>query len=157
MKMNLDDLTVDFNNDLADKLTEDWTWLIGTNKTPIIVSAIGDMFLKDVNGKIYWLDVGQGKCELVADRLEDFEEKLKNIEQVNEWFMIDLTTALRLSKELKDGQLYSYKKLPVIGGDYTVDNFEPIDIEVHFCFAGQIQKQIKDLPDGTKVNVKFES
>jgi hypothetical protein len=65
MKMNLDDLTVKFNNDLVHKLTEDWTWLIGTNKTPIIVSAIGDMFLKDINGKIYWLDVGQGKCEIV--------------------------------------------------------------------------------------------
>jgi hypothetical protein len=73
MKMNLDDLTVKFNNDLADKLTEDWTWLIGTNKTPIIVSAIGDMFLKDINGKIYWLDVGQGKCETqtLAARLVD--------------------------------------------------------------------------------------
>ena len=156
--MNLDDLTVKFSTDSADRLTEDWTWLIGIDKTPIIVSAIGDMFLKDPNGKIYWLDVGQGKFEIVADQHQDFEEKLKNIEQVNEWFMIDLTTALRLSgKGLKDGQLYSYKKLPVIGGDYTVDNFEPTDIEVHFCFAGQIQKQIKDLPDGTKIKVKFES
>jgi hypothetical protein len=71
--------------------------------------------------------------------------------------MIDLTTALRLfGKELNDGQLYSYKKLPIIGGDYTVDNFEPTDIEVHFCFAGQIFRQIKDLLDGTIIDkIKF--
>jgi hypothetical protein len=154
--MNLDDLIVKFNKDSADKLTEDWNWLIGTDKTPIIVTAIGDMFLKDTNQKIYWLDVGQGKCEIVADRLQDFEDKLKDIEQVNEWFMIDLTTALRLSgKELKDGQLYSYKKLPIIGGDYTVDNFAPLDIVEHFGYTGDIHKQIKDLPNGTKVEIKI--
>jgi len=71
--------------------------------------------------------------------------------------MIDLTTQLRLSgKRLKDGQLFSYKKLPIIGGDYSVDNFEPSDMEVHFSFAGQIHNQIKDLPDGMKIkDVKF--
>jgi len=155
--MNVDDLTVKFSNVLAYKLTENWTWLIGTDKIPGIVSAIGNMFLKDTNEKIFWLDVGQGKFEIVCDRLQDFEEKLKNIEQVNERYMIDLTTALRLfGKELNDGQLYSYKKLPIIGGDYTVDNFEPTDIEVHFCFAGQIFRQIKDLLDGTIIDkIKF--
>jgi hypothetical protein len=154
--MNLDDLIVKFNKDSADKLTEDWNWLIGTDKSPIIVTAIGDMFLKDTNQKIYWLDVGQGKCEIVADRIQDFEEKLKDIEQMNDWFMIKLTTALRLSgKELKDGQLYSYKKLPIIGGEYTVDNFAPLDIVEHFGYTGDIHKQIKDLPDGTKVEIKI--
>jgi hypothetical protein len=158
MKINLDDLTVKFNHVSADKLTEDWTWLIGTDKTPILVSAIGDMFLQGDNGQIYWLDIGQGKFEMVADDTDEFERKLTDLKQVNEWFMIDLTTKLRLAnKKLNEGQLYSYKKLPVIGGDYSVDNFEPTDMEVHFCFAGQIHKQIKNLPDGTKVNIKFES
>ncbi|MBI3221216.1 MAG: DUF1851 domain-containing protein, partial [Bacteroidetes bacterium] len=134
----------------------DWTWLIGTDKSPILVSAIGDMFLQADNKQVYWLDVGGGELNLVANGIQDFKDKLKNIELVNEWFMIDLATALRLSdKKLNEGQLYSYKKLPIIGGDYSVDNFEPTDIEVHFCFAGQIHKQIKDLPDGTKVNVQF--
>jgi hypothetical protein len=157
MKINLDDLTVKFNNENSDRLTEDWIWLIGTDKKVLLVSAIGDLFLNDHGNNVYWLDVGGGELKLVADTIQDFEEKLKNIEQVNEWFMIDLTTELRLSdKKLKEGQLYSYKKLPIIGGDYAIDNFEPTDIEVHFCFAGQIHKQIKDLPNGTKVKIGFE-
>jgi hypothetical protein len=154
MKM-LDDLTVKFDMDSGHRLTENWTWLIGVDKTPVIVSAIGDMFLKDKADKIYWLDVGGGEFKEVADGLPDFEEKLKNIETVDEWFLIDLTTALRLSdKKLKHGQLYSYKKLPIIGGDYTVDNFAPLDIEGHFRFTGHFHKQIKDLPDGTIVQIK---
>jgi hypothetical protein len=156
MKISLDDLTIKFQTDISDRLTEDWTWLIGTNKKVVLVSAIGDMFLAGDNGNIFWLDVGQGKLEMVAADKKEFEQKLTNVEQVNEWFMIDLTTQLLHSdKKLKDGQLYSYKKLPVIGGDYSVDNFDPTDLEVHFGFAAQIHQQIKDLPDGTKVNIKF--
>ncbi len=156
MKINLDDLTVNFSDVPTDKITENWTWLIGTDKTPIMVSAIGDMFLQADNKNIYWLDVGGGELKLVAERNQDFEEKLKNIEQVNEWFMINLTTDLRLSdKKLNEGQLYSYKKLPIMGGEYTVDNFAPLDIVEHFRYTGDIHKQIKDLPDGTKVEIKI--
>src|SRR5688572_23003207 len=108
MTKSLDDLTVKFNTSSSDRLIEDWTWLIGTDKKPILVSAIGDMFLQDDNKNIYWLDVGGGELKLIANGLQDFEEKLKIIEQVNEWFMIELTTDLRLSdKQLKEGQLYS--------------------------------------------------
>src|SRR5688572_10921757 len=155
MKRNLDALTVKFKDDISDKLTENWTWLIGKDKKVLLISAIGDMFLTDNSKKVYWLDVGVGELKLVADGILDFVEKLKNIDQVNEWFMIDLITDLRLSdSKLKDGQLYSYKKLPITGGDYAVENFAPLDIEEHFGYTGDIQKQIKDLPDGTTVELE---
>lgn len=156
MKRILDDLTVKFDNDTSDKLTENWTWLIGSDKKVLLVSTIGDMFLTDSNERVDWLDVGSGEFKLVADTIGDFEERLKDIEQVNEWFMIDLTKELRHSgKKLKDGQVYSYYKLPIIGGDYTVDNFAPLSIEEHFGYLGDIHKQIMDLPDGTKVEIKI--
>jgi hypothetical protein len=154
MMKTLESLIVKFNEKSAARLTESWTWLIGTGNVPIMISAIGDMFLKNKNGKVYWLDVGRGEFRQVADGLSDFVEKLENIEQVNEWFMIQLTTALRDSKnKLKPGQVYSYNKLPIMGGDYVVDNFMPIDIEAHFGFTGEIHKQIKDLSHGTNVEV----
>lgn len=102
------------------------------------------MFLKDEIERIYWLDVGRGEITIAANEPDEFKNKLQNIEQVNEWFMIDLATELMCSeKKLNEGQLYSYKKLPILGGDYSVDNFEPMDIEAHFCFAGQIHEQSK--------------
>ena len=89
---------------------------------------------------------------LLANGNEEFEGRLKDIDQVNEWFMIDLIEELKNSgQELSERQIYSYKKLPVLGGDYSVDNFVVTDIEVHFCFAGQIHEQVKDLPPGTKI------
>jgi hypothetical protein len=157
MEISVDDLTVKFQKDISDRLTEDWTWLIGTDKKVIMISAIGDMFLMADSGEVYWLDVGLGNLQLVANDIQEFKTKLENIEQVNDWFMIDLTMELRESdRKLNEGQIYSYKKLPVIGGDYSVDNFQPTDIEVHFSFAGQIHRQIKDLPDGARIDkIKF--
>jgi len=115
MKRSLDDLTVKFNSNTSDRLTENWTWLIGTDKRVLLISAIGDMFLTDKSKSVYWLDVGSGEFKLVAHTIEDFEEKLKNVEQVNEWFMIDLATELSQSdNKLKDGQLYSYKMLQLL-------------------------------------------
>jgi Domain of unknown function (DUF1851) len=46
--------------------------------------------------------------------------------------------------------------MPMLGGEYSVENIEPVDISVHFALAGQICEQIKDLPDGTKVRIKIE-
>jgi len=155
MKISIDDLTVKFDNTSADRLVERWVWLVGTDKTPILISAIGDMFLMDRDQKVYWLEVGGGELTLIADSVQAFEEKLTDIEQVEEWFLMDLTTSLRLSAiRLKDGQVYSYKKLPILGGDYTVENFAALDIREHFGYIGDIHKQIKDLPGGTRVQIK---
>lgn len=155
--MTLDDLTVKFDEKSSDRLTQDWAWLIGTDKTPILVSSIGDMFLDDGSNKIYWLNSGDGTLTKVAENIEEFRAKLQDPEVVRDWFLVDLITALKEEgKKLESAQVYSYKKLIVLGGDYSTDNFEPTDIEVHFSFAGQIHQQVKDLPPGTKINaVKF--
>lgn len=159
MTITWDDLTVKFDENASNKLIRDWTWLTGTDKTPIMVSSIGDLFLKDTTDRVFWLNTGDGTLTAVADGIEMFREKLQDQDVVNDWFLVDLIDALKTEgKRLKPGQVYSYKKLIVLGGDYTPDNFEPTDIEVHFSFAGQIHQQVKDLPPGAKINsIKFTS
>jgi hypothetical protein len=152
----LKDLTVKFDAETSDRLIKTWTWLMGADKRVVLISAIGDMFVIDEEGKVYWLDIGAGELSLVAGNNQEFEGKLRDMEQVNEWFMIDLTTKLRQSeRKLKDGQVYSYKKLPIIGGKYHVDNFAPLSIEEHFGYTGDLHRQMKDLPDGTTVEIKI--
>ena len=154
MKLTWNDLQIDFNHIEPNRLTESWIWLIGTDKRPILMSSIGDLFLTDKNGVCYWLNVGDGTVEKVADSITQFKEKLQDESQVDEWFLIGLVEELKeKGLELTDKHLYGYKKLPSLGGEYNAENFELTDIEVHFEFCGQIHKQIKDLPDGTKVNI----
>jgi hypothetical protein len=122
-----------------------------------MVSSVGDLFLRDSNNSIYWLNTGNGTLTEVADGIEKFKEKLQDQDVVSDWFLVDLIAALKAEgMTLKTGQVYSYKKLIILGGDYSPENFEPTDIEVHFSFAGQIHQQVKDLPPGAKINsVKF--
>ena len=157
MTITWDDLTVKFEQNSSDRLTQEWTWLTGTDKTPILVSSIGDMFLRDGADKVYWLNSGDGTLTQVADSIDDFRTKLQDPKVVQDWFLVDLISALKKEgHKLQSAQVYSYKKLIVLGGDYSTDNFEPTDIEVHFSFAGQIHQQVKVLPPGTKINaVKF--
>ena len=56
---------------------------------------------------------------------------------------------------LQHNEVYSPIKLAVLGGTYDTNNLKPTDMSVHFQFTGSICEQIKDLPDGTKVNIKL--
>jgi hypothetical protein len=53
---------------------------------------------------------------------------------------------------LKENQVYSYKLMPILNGDYLVENFEATDISVHFSITGQTFKQVINLPEGTRIN-----
>jgi len=157
MTITWKDLTVEFNHINLNRLMESWRWLIGNNKKPILMSSIGDLFFEDDKGMCYWLNVGEGKFEKVAKNHEEFKAKLKNKEIVDEWFLVELVAELkRNGLELMEKKLYGYKTLPILGGEYSPENFELTDIEVHFELSGQIHKQIKDLPNGTKINIVAE-
>jgi hypothetical protein len=156
MTPNLKNLSIDLSDIDTGKLVESWVWLIGNDKQPIILTNIGDMFLKDEQEHVYWLNVGEGDINKVADSISSFEEMLLDEEMVDEWFLPQLEKEIKESGiELADGKLFGYIKLPILGGDYTAENFKVTDIVTHFQLTGEIHRQIADLPDGTPVNIKI--
>lgn len=54
--------------------------------------------------------------------------------------------------QLQIRQFYSFEIPPVLSGQYYVGNVTPLDIEVNYSFLADIHRQIKDLPEGTKIN-----
>lgn len=58
------------------------------------------------------------------------------------WFLIRLSQA---------GQVYDLRRPLVLGGEFSVDNISPMDMEVHFSLLGQIHEQVSKLPPGTDV------
>lgn len=53
-----------------------WRWLIGDRWSPILTSAVGDIFLTDPSGVIARLDTGAGKLKPIASSLEEFRDLL---------------------------------------------------------------------------------
>jgi hypothetical protein len=57
---------------------------------------------------------------------------------------------------LERGEIYSWKRPPVLGGEYELANAETSDIAVHFSLTGQIHQEVQNLPEGTSITeVRF--
>jgi hypothetical protein len=104
---------------------------------------------------VHILDVGCGKLAKVAESRDDFANKLDEDDNANQWLMIPLIDRLVASGvTLQDGQCYSYKQPPILGGDYSIENTCVLSIAEHYGAYGLIHNQIKDVPDGTRVVIK---
>ena len=153
MRITWNELTVNFQTHDENDLLEEWRWLLGDSMQLFLVSSMGDMFLGDPEGQIFWLDTGTGRLTQVAGSQQEFKQLMQQRENAGRWFIPQLVGDLMASGvRLAPGQCYSYKKPPVLGGAIEPGNFEPTDLSVHFSILGQIHRQVKDLPPGTKIS-----
>lgn len=153
MRITWNELTVRFDPTKADAFLNDWRWLIGNDVNLVLVSALGDLFLKDRDGHILWLDTGSARLTRIAESADEFKQLMQQTEHADEWFTPQLIGDLiEGGTRLAPGQCYSYKVPPMLSGKFELDNFEPTDLLVHCSTCGQIGRQIQNLPEGTKIH-----
>lgn len=153
MLITWNELTVRFDTSKSDVLLADWHWLTGNDVELVVVSSLGDLFLRDAQGHILWLDIGAARLTQVAESAEEFKRLMQQTEHTNEWFVPQLIGDLILSgKLLAPGQCYSYKIPPMLSGKMELENFEPADLLVHCSMFGQVGRCIQHLPEGTTIN-----
>jgi len=156
--MTINDLTINFNHLDAETLLSDWQWLIGDHRLPIMITAAGDAFVQDRNSmEVFFLDAVNGQLEEVAENGAAFEALLSEVDFVMEKFSVNLIAPLIKEHPLPSGNLYGWKKPPILGGEYSNDNLEATDIEVHFSITGQILNKVTNLPEGTEIgDIQFQ-
>ncbi|MDB5390189.1 MAG: hypothetical protein JWM11_5835 [Planctomycetaceae bacterium] len=74
MRLTLNDLIVAIDGDNPSRLLSSWRWLVNETFTPLLATAIGDMFLIDGNGSVHWLDVCCGTLSEVATSVSEFKQ-----------------------------------------------------------------------------------
>ena len=123
------------------------------------MTAFGDLFLRDQSGRLHFLDLMSGEFKQVAESQEEFERLCEDRERRRSWFMGFLLTEVRKARgELVAGQCYSCKIPLSLGGQLEADNFERTDLQAHYSILGQLHRQTKHLPLGTKIgSIKIES
>lgn len=141
-------------------ILDDWTWLIGREKRLVLLTAAGDAFVRDFNdGAIHFLNVSAGELVRIAETIEAFHKLLMDAEFVDEYLCPDFVEHMRAhGMVLKRDEIYSYRHPLSLGGEVTLENIEIANVEVHLAIAGQIARQIADLPDGariTKLDIKL--
>jgi hypothetical protein len=154
MPLSWKELTCTPDKDAIDALATSWSWCIGDAFTPLLFTALGDMFYEADEGGVYWLNTGTAEVERVADNVEAFNQLLRE-EIADEWLLPPLIEALiEAGKVCAEGECYTYVTLPVFAeGEYTVENFNPVPAREHFELTGSVLQQLQDVPDGTNVNI----
>jgi hypothetical protein len=154
MTLTLDDLTVGIRHLDRASLLREWHWLIGPNRIPVLVTALGNVFVLDGgDGAVHVLDVGPGTLQQVATSADEFRARLRNKDFVIEHFAPIIVMRMReRGKMLQQGQLYGFRTPPPLGGEYSADNLEPTDIEVHFSTLGQLHARAHAAAGGATDN-----
>src|SRR3954464_3870908 len=114
-------------------LLSDWRWLVQPNFAPVLMTAFGDLFLRGETGDIHFLDLMSGEFKQVAASQEEFDRLCDDREQRRSWFIGFLLMDLRkLRGELAAGECYSCKIPLSLGGQLGADNFDRVDLQVHY-------------------------
>jgi hypothetical protein len=148
MVITMKELAINFNHLDYNTLLKDWQWLIGSSKLPILLTAAGDAFVQDAKGgPIHFLDVGKRELNTVAGNDNELHSLLTSKDFVANHFATENVRALiQAGMRLRPGQIYSFKVLPILGGQCTPENVEMSEIASHFSLVGQIHQKIKGLP-----------
>lgn len=152
---NIDEYLIDHSGLDWHSLLEEWHWLLPAKFCVSMLTRVGDLFLTLPDGSIHMLDVGAGKLQQVAQSRDEFCTKIDDLGIADDWLMIPIVDQLvKSGSVLGPGQCYSFRQLPVLGGNYTAENRMVFPIREHFGAWGLVQRQIKDLPDGSHVLIK---
>jgi hypothetical protein len=137
------------------RMLEFWRWLIPPTHRPLFATALGDLFLADSDGSVWWLDIGVGQLRSVAASEDAFRQAAADPDNNSLWFGAVLVDQLRAAgKVLGPGECYCYVQLPMLGGEYVPANFWVYDVVRHFRVWGPIHEQLRDVPDGTTFEFK---
>jgi hypothetical protein len=122
----------------ADVMLEFWRWLIPPSHRPLFATALGDLFLSDPDGRVLWLDMGDGQLREVAASEAEFERAAADPDNNSLWFGAALVDQIRAAgKPLGPGECYCYLQLPMLGGEYEPGNFRVYDVATHFRVWGR--------------------
>ena len=66
-------LTIKTDGLSFDSFLSDWRWLVQPSYAPVLMTAFGDLFLRDEAGRVHFLDLMAGEFKQAAASQEEFE------------------------------------------------------------------------------------
>lgn len=155
--MTVKDYLIDHRDFDWGSLLSEWVWLLPQESFTVwLMNRFGDLFIVHEDGTISHLDTGSGTLERVAENQDHFCERIDEDGNADDWLMIPLVDQMvEKGLVLSEGRCYSFRTLPVLGGEYAYENIVTLPIAEHFGVCGSIHWQIKDLTDGAKVKLRI--
>ncbi len=152
MELTFDDLIPPITDLGEGDCLETWRWLVGPGARPLLLTALGDLFIQHADGSVWFLDTLAGELEPAGRDRNDWKVALQDPNNIDQWFAPDFVAELRSKgMVLAPGQCYQPIVPPIVGGSIDASNYECNDWRVHLFPMGQIHEQVKGLPPGTRI------
>jgi hypothetical protein len=101
--------------------------------------------------------VTEGTNELLASSDDEFFDLLQDEDLANDWFLMGLVNEFREHHgAVPPGKCLGFKKLPIFGADYVIENIAAYSIDEYWAFCGDIHHQIATLPSGTPIQFRIQ-
>jgi hypothetical protein len=118
-------------------------------------NAFGNLLVEDIEGRVWRICPEELSCKVVAASRSELVRLQTSAEFQEDWAMEGLVAvAARFVGSLSSDRCFCLKIPAGLGGAYERDNMGTISVVELIAASGDIAEQIKDLPPGTKVDLK---
>jgi hypothetical protein len=134
----------------SDRLLASWRWLIKEGAVQY-VTVLGDLILEKENA-FWFLETESAKLE----RLATSRGELLQVMESQADRLLGTSYEMKLAQQgfvLADGQCIGFKIPTTLGGSFDLSNVYAADPYERVHFLGDINAQLKDVPDGRKVKL----
>jgi len=137
---------------LLDAIHEGWGWRGIEPRRSVVRNAFGNVIVEDVAGHFWRICPEDLHAEVIARSVVELEQCRAHPDFVTDWELQRLTDAARERfGDSGEGRCYCLMIASAMGGLYSIENVGTISLVELLGVSGDIARQIKDLPDGTKV------
>ena len=137
------------------EIAQSWGWTGIEPEEVVRESDFGNLIVRDQFGKYWRICPEDVCCEVVANNREELDELSKNQEFLTDWYMEALVEkAIAKLGPLKEGRKFHLVIPGVLGGEYGSSNIQTVPLVEQIRFAGDLGRQIQELPDGAQVQLK---
>jgi hypothetical protein len=141
---------------MIDIIYKTWDWSGLDPAEVVATNSFGNLIIRATDGAYWRICPEELSCERVAQNAEEFATLSALDEFRTDWEMARLVELARLQcGPLSEGRCYCLKLPAVIGGSYEAANLGTISLTELIAFAGDMAKQIKDVPDGGQIEIKI--
>lgn len=142
--------------DMISAIKKAWSWVGLDPKEVVASNSFGNVIVRDHDGKYWRICPEELSCQVVASSETEFQTLFAESEFVTDWEMAALEAAARERfGPLAPERCYCLKMPRVLGGEYRLDNLGTNSRIELVSFSGDVAEQIKDVPDGGKVEIKI--
>jgi len=136
-------------------LLSEWRWLCPGRMELVARNAFGDLFLRDGDGAVFWLNVAIGRLTKVSDSEAAFHEMAGTAQKREEWFAeADTQAAARRGLRPSLSQCIAFAVPLVFAERPSPDKAYIADLYESVSFLGDLHRQISSLPDGSKIELR---